>query len=526
MKIHTNRNGSDRLLRSRTRAFAGAGVASVLAIASLAVVGVLPAAATTGSASAISISTATTNIVLNEAFTVDVNLTGGTSGDDVITITTSAGCTLGGTDSATFGSANPMVFNDVTFTAGTSCTLSAADNNSVDTTSPTGTITVAPSTTASKLAFKTAPPSTTAASTALTTFTVATEDQYGNVVTSGTGSTDIIAITSSCTTGGTDSAQETAGIATFSAVTLNTVGGCQLVASDTTAPDTSFTVLNQAITVTAGVPTKVVFTTAPPATDLTIGSALTSFAVSVEDVNGHVETTGTGATDSIVITASGCTLGGTTTELAVAGVATFPAVTVTTAGTCVLTATDATRTVTAATATTIVGEAQAALTVSTTTGYLDAPLTLATAGGSGTGAVTFSVTNGTATLCTITNGALTVKTAGTCLITATKAAASPYAGVSSAATTVTISAAPKALKVAGTIVNGRKATVTVTGYNFSGRPKVISNVAGFTGLVTRDSGRSLTITVTVKGKSAPGVKVMTIILASGARTSVKYSLHG
>src|SRR5580693_4458844 len=133
MKIHTNRNGSDRLLRSRTRAFAGAGVASVLAIASLAVVGVLPAAATTGSASAISISTATTNIVLNEAFTVDVNLTGGTSGDDVITITTSAGCTLGGTDSATFGSANPMVFNDVTFTAGTSCTLSAADNNSVDT---------------------------------------------------------------------------------------------------------------------------------------------------------------------------------------------------------------------------------------------------------------------------------------------------------------------------------------------------------------------------------------------------------
>jgi hypothetical protein len=523
MKIHTNRNGSDRLLRSRTRAFAGAGVASVLAIASLAVVGVLPAAATTGSASAISISTATTNIVLNEAFTVDVNLTGGTSGDDVITITTSAGCTLGGTDSATFGSANPMVFNDVTFTAGTSCTLSAADNNSVDTTSATGTITVAAYSTAAKIGFKTAPPSTTAASTALTTFTVATEDTYGNVVPT---SADVIAITSSCTTGGTDSAQETAGIATFSAVTLNTVGGCQLVASDTTAPDTSFAVLNQAITVTAGVPTKVVFTTAPPATDLTIGSALTSFAVSVEDVNGHVETTGTGATDSIVITASGCTLGGTTTELAVSGVATFPAVTVTTAGTCVLTATDATRTVTAATATTIVGEAQAALTVSTTTGYLDAPLTLATAGGSGTGAVTFSVTNGTATLCTITNGALTVKTAGTCLITATKAAASPYAGVSSAATTVTISAAPKALKVAGTIVNGRKATVTVTGYNFSGRPRVISNVAGFTGLVTRDSGRSLTITVTVKGKSAPGVKVMTIILASGARTSVKYSLHG
>jgi hypothetical protein len=285
--------------------------------------------------------------------------------------------------------------------------------------------------------------------------------------------------------------------------------------------------LNQAITVTAGAPTKVVFTTLPPVTDLTVGSALTSFAVSVEDANGNVEKTSTGSTDLITITASGCTLGGTDAEVAVAGVATFAAVTVTTTGTCVLTATDSTRVLTTATATTVVGEAQAALTVTTLTGYLDSPLTLATSGGSGTGAVTYSVTNGTATLCTITtSGALTAKTAGTCIVTATKAAVSPYAGVSSAATAVTISSAPKAIRVSGTVTNNHKSTVTIPGYNFSGRPKVISNVAGFTAVVTHDSGTSLTVVLTIKGNSKPGVKVLTIILANGKRTSVKYSLHG
>ena len=417
-----------------------------------------------------------------------------------------------------------MTLGAITITAGTNCTLIATDNGNAS--SPSNAVTTTPFTTASKLAFKIAPPSTTAASTALTTFTVATEDTYGNVVTSGTGSSDVIVITSSCSTGGTDSVQEIAGTATFSAVTLNTIGGCQLLATDTTAPDTTFTPLNAAITVTAGAPTKLVFTTPPPATDLNIGSALTPFAVSVEDANGHVETSGTGATDSIVITASGCTLGGTTTALAVAGVATFSGVTATTAGTCAITATDVTRALTAATATTFVGEAQAALTVSTKTGYLDAPLTLATTGGSGTGIVTYTVTNGTATLCTITSGVLSAKTAGTCLVTATKAAASPYASITSAATTVTISSAPKALRVVGSIINGRKTTVTVTGYNFAGRPRIISNVAGFKATVSRDSGKSLTIVVTVTGKSKPGVKVMTIILASGARTSAKYSLHG
>jgi hypothetical protein len=374
---------------------------------------------------------------------------------------------------------------------------------------------------AHQLGFTPSPPTTFQANTDLTTFKVSTEDQYGNPTNVGT---DNIALTSGCPLGGTVSAAETAGVATFSLVTINSSGSCYLVASDTTNPGIQ-PVTSGLLTVTAGAPTKVVFTTAPPASSLTVGAALTTFAVSVEDVNSNIEKTGTGSADSITIS-SPCTLGGVTTVPAVAGVATFADVTVTVAGSCVLTATDATRVLVTAVATTSVGEPQAALLVTTKSAYLDAPLTLATSGGSGTGAVTYTVTNGTATLCAIVNGTLTAKTAGTCLVTATKAAVSPYAGVSSTATAVTISSAPKALKVVGLIVNGRKTSVTVTGYNFSGRPRVLSNVAGFSGLVTRDSGKSLGISITVKGKSKPGVKVLTLIFANGKRTSVKYSLHG
>jgi ribosomal protein S11 len=178
-----------------------------------------------------------------------------------------------------------------------------------------------------------------------------------------------------------------------------------------------------------------------------------------------------------------------------------------------------------AAATISVGQPQAALSISTTTGYLDSPLALATKGGSGAGAVTYTVTNGTATGCTITAGALSATIAGTCNVTATKAAESPYAAATTTAT-ITISSAPRALRLAGILTIGRKATVTISGYNFSGRPRAISNVAGFSALVTRDTGKLLTLTITVKASATkPGVKTMTLIFANGKRASFKYSLH-
>ncbi len=137
------------------------------------------------------------------------------------------------------------------------------------------------------------------------------------------------------------------------------------------------------------------------------------------------------------------------------------------------------------------GQAQAAVTVTTKTGYLDAPLTLAATGGSGTGAVTFTVVNGTATGCAITSGALKATKAGTCIVTATKAAVCSVHRGCFGSDNRTISSAPKAVRLVGTVKRAKTTSVTVTGYNFSGRPKVTSNVAGFTGLVTKDYGQVL-----------------------------------
>ncbi|MFZ0249564.1 MAG: hypothetical protein WAL61_06430, partial [Acidimicrobiales bacterium] len=75
-----------------------------------------------------------------------------------------------------------------------------------------------------------------------------------------------------------------------------------------------------------------------------------------------------------------------------------------------------------------------------TSGTYGTALPLTTSGGSGTGAVTYTVTNGTATGCAISAATpykLTSTSAGTCNVTATKAGGTNYLPVSSAATVVT-----------------------------------------------------------------------------------------
>jgi hypothetical protein len=251
---------------------------------------------------------------------------------------------------------------------------------------------------------------------------------------------------------------------------------------------------------------------------------LTAFKASVEDVNGNVVTSGTGATDTIAIT-SPCTLGGTTTAGAVAGVATFSALTINVTGACVLTATDSVRTLTAATATTTVGTPQAALVLSTVKGTVGKALNLATTGGTGTGALSYTVAAGSSAGCTVSGTSLSAKRAGTCLVTATKAGSTTYIVVSSAATRVTFVLPFKATRVAGTVTVGRTSTVTIVGSGFSGRPRIICNVAGVTARVAGDSGRTLRVIVTVRAGVKTGLHTFTVILANGKRTSVKFSLR-
>ncbi len=409
--------------------------------------------------------------------------------------------------------------DDVDISSGTSpCTLTATDSSRGLATATSAGISMVADT-PTQLAFTTEPSGTPSAGVTLAPFAVSIEVSNGGL----SNYTDTVTLSSSCKLTGTLSAPAVSGVATFGSVVIESSGACYITATDSSR--TLPTVSSSLLEVVAGSPTHLAFVTAPPTTVNGTGIALTAFEVAVEDVYNNVETTGIGATDSILLSST-CGITGTTTETTAAGEATFTGISFTSTGTCTLTATDESRSITVATATVSVGQPQAALSIRTKTGYLDSPLTLATAGGSGTGAVTYSVTNGTATGCVITNGALSATTAGTCLVVATKAAASPYASATTGETSINVSSAPRALHLRGILTIGKKANVTISGYNFSGRPRAISNVAGFSAVVVHDTGKLLTLRVTVKPSATrPGVKTMTLVFANGKRTSFKYSLH-
>jgi len=97
----------------------------------------------------------------------------------------------------------------------------------------------------------------------------------------------------------------------------------------------------------------------------------------------------------------------------------------TTPGTCTVTATRAATTnylVESSTATTVTfaRQTQAAFNVSTVAGDVYTGIIVSSSGGSGTGAVTYGVTTGTAN-CALTSGVVTARTVGTCLLTVSKA---------------------------------------------------------------------------------------------------------
>jgi len=147
---------------------------------------------------------------------------------------------------------------------------------------------------------------------------------------------------------------------------------------------------------------------------------------------------GTGAVNFQVSAGStSCTISGT--EL-----------TATAAGSCQVVATKAADTdynsmSSASTTVTFAAAGQAAVIVTTTAGTFGTPLQLQASGGSGTGALTFAVTDGQNTTCTLTGNILTASNAGTCIVAATFAADANFNAASSAATTVTFAHAAQAI---------------------------------------------------------------------------------
>jgi hypothetical protein len=198
---------------------------------------------------------------------------------------------------------------------------------------------------ATQVKFTVQPTSPTTAGSPLASFAVSIEDGSSAVETTGASSTDTVAITSSCTLAGTLSVAAVAGVATFTAVAINTGTSCTLLATDTTENLTTDT--SSAVSVNPTTLAKVGFTT-QPTTPAISGNNMATFRVATEDTYGNVITSGVAATDTITIT-SACTLGGTLSAPAVAGVATFSAAIID-GGTspCTLTATDSSRALTTA----------------------------------------------------------------------------------------------------------------------------------------------------------------------------------
>jgi hypothetical protein len=170
---------------------------------------------------------------------------------------------------------------------------------------------------------------------------------------------------------------------------------------------------------------------------------------------------------------------------------------------------------------------QSTLSLFSTGGSYGKALTLISSGGSGTGAVTYGVTTIGTAGCSISGGVLSATRVGTCTVTVYKAADSTYHSATSAATLVTISAQypkkPKAARMISAVWTGRTTATSIVGAGFYGRPRVESSVFGTRIAVMRDSGRVLTVRVTIASGTPAGVHTFTIVFAHGERTSVRYN---
>lgn len=169
---------------------------------------------------------------------------------------------------------------------------------------------------------------------------------------------------------------------------------------------------------------------------------------------------------------------------------------------------------------------QGAITITSTSTMYGHALTLTSTGGSGDGALSYVVTSPGTAACAIDGDLLTSDRAGTCVVTATKAASGSYLAASSLATTVTVlPPPPRAVHVGTVLWAGRTMTALIYGSGFYGRPLIVSDLVGTSAVVAHDNGRVLTIRVVVARGSHPGQYRFIIIFAHGQRTSLRYTLR-
>src|SRR5438132_1064278 len=262
------------------------------------------------------------------------------SSNETITLTTSSS---GGSFYSNSGCTTPIT------TVGISTSQTSASFFYKDTTagSPTITATPAPSLTtptqtetvtpaaANKLVFSQQPSNATGGSAITPAVAVQVQDQFGNVVTSGSGSNASITIAIGSNPGagtlsGTTTQTAVSGVATFSNLSIEKPGnGYTLTVSSSGLTGAASNTFN----ITVGAAAKLVFGTQP--SNATAASSITpAVTVQVQDAGGNVVTGSTASvTVAIGTNPSSGTLSGTATVSAVSGVATLSNLSIDKAGT-------------------------------------------------------------------------------------------------------------------------------------------------------------------------------------------------
>jgi hypothetical protein len=274
-----------------------------------------------------------------------------------------------------------------------------------------------------------------------------------------------------------------------STVTILTAGICSVTA--TKAADTNYLAQTAQVVITIAQASQATLTASAARTSLNYNGS-TPETTTVSATGG----TGTGSITYALAAGSNavCSLSGTT-------------VTALTAGSCVITATKAADTnylaQTASVTITVNKIAQAALTISagsTSLTYSASPATTTTytvSGGSGTGAVTVNVNPSSSTVCSIEAGTVTILSAGSCVLDATKATDTNFL-VSTASVTITVAKAAQTALVAtasstSLVYSATTPTISLGTSGGSGTGLVSFSVAPASSTICSVSGGTLTV---------------------------------
>ncbi len=277
---------------------------------------------------------------ITPAVTVEVEDANGNvvTGDNATTVTLGIGTNPGGGTlsggGATTVSAGVATFSGLSISStGAGYTLTASSTPSY-TAATSSTFNIAPGA-ANDLVFVQGP-TNTAAGTAMTpALTVAIEDANGNVETGDNSTTVSLAIGANpgggTLTGG-GAVTVSAGVATFSGLSIDKAGTGYTLTASSTPSYTGAT--SSAFNIVPGAPTQLAFVHGP--TDTTAGSNFSpALTIAVQDANGNVETGDNSTTVSLAIGTNpgGGTLTGGGAVTVAAGVATFSGLSIDKAGT-------------------------------------------------------------------------------------------------------------------------------------------------------------------------------------------------